>query len=222
MRSKYFSSKDQNMLKIAIVPTIAVTGVHAFLLLETFSMEEIAWIRKEMLKPFFQMSDQNLTVFVWMICVTDNMAYIANAAGQIVITVLRYLTSLAICFKRIRQHLPQAEIVQKCAQPGEKLHSVITVLLEDHLTLCATVDRISARSSVLLLLYTCIDILKIFDIIQTTKPGQMPSNLGFSDLLGAFWSFIGVSWLHTALRTAALVYLSDQVCHRRHLKCLPI
>lgn len=196
--SKYFSRMDWTVVKFLTLPMMAGIGVYACFLFEYYSPADVVALGKDLIMLFPDLDEQNESVS-WIFCMFDYFTYISLACVQLVIALI--CACLAVCFKRIRLRIPATDN----RESSKDLNSVMWVLLEDHSMLCNAMERIGSTISVLLLLYTCCDMLWILEVISDVKSGHLTERIAF------FWSYVIADWLHVALRTAALVYLSDQV-----------
>lgn len=169
------------------------------LLYVCFFLGDVAVARENLIDLFYGVSDQNITVWAWIVCVVNNMANVAYCSGQLVIIFL--CVCLAVCFKRIRQKFAAKEF-------EERLTFSLKILLDTHSALCDTMERFSEKISTLLLLYTWKDVLWMINRIFNIKTKKFSVGAEF------YLAYAAVACIPSILRMATLVHSSDQV--RQH------
>lgn len=191
---KYLTKRDLVLLKIYVIIMAVFTGWHTSLILE-YIHTDVRWCHKKFTIMFPKLEEYIVMALSPIVPLLDDLIYIAGNCGQVMVDML-YLC-LGILFKRI------------CMANGNKRkHSVSTVklLLDDHSTLCDIVESIDDKISVVLLLYTCNDILWLLLQMHSLEAGSRLSWISFS--------FQALTCLRMILRLTTLIYLSDQVRHR--------
>lgn len=202
--SKYYSRRDKTILKIAMSLLVALTGIQTALMFILYFKEEASQLHEKLLEVSHYMSSRSGAMVSWMICPIDYMAGIAKNCGQLLIAIA--CICLAVCFKRLRQQLPVGSHGSHAASPTKQPGSRMRDLLYEHSQLCDLMEDIGSKISGFVFICTCVDALKIVQYIFDAKIGR------FHDHLEAYSIYMTVRWFSFIFRTAALIYLSDQVC----------
>lgn len=197
--AKHFIRKDRVFLKTVVFSMAVFIAICTYLTSGDIGSAYDACMSSAL---FDDLNHHNRILVAWVLCVVDSISHLGRRCSQLLVSFI--CICLAVCLKRINEELQFVEN-KKSPISNDQRRAIVKVALAEHTALCDLINEVDKKISFLLLVLFLKDVLVILQLISDLR------STGVSSFTSAKVIGFTVPFIFFALKTSALVYLSDQV-----------